>query len=135
MAEHGTVRPRRYELQTYREQYRQIIPSDRMKYIETYNASEGFFAIKDDPATDDMLLMLDYGVYYEFLPMQHLNDPSRAVPLEGVERGVNYALIISTCNGVAVHDRRHGRVHLARPVQDQNYRPHPPFSSTPSAKR
>ena len=47
----------------YREQYRQIIPSDRMKYIETYNASEGFFAIQDDPATDDMLLMLDYGVY------------------------------------------------------------------------
>ena len=44
--------------------------------------------------------MLDYGVYYEFLPMQHLNDPSRAVPLEGVERGVNYALIISTCNGL-----------------------------------
>ena len=84
----------------YREQYRQIIPSDRMKYIETYNASEGFFAIQDDPATDDMLLMLDYGVYYEFLPMQHLNDPSRAVPLEGVERGVNYALIISTCNGL-----------------------------------
>ena len=84
----------------YREQYRRIIPSDRMKYIETYNASEGFFAIQDDPATDDMLLMLDYGVYYEFLPMQHLNDPSRAVPLEGVERGVNYALIISTCNGL-----------------------------------
>lgn len=84
----------------YREEYRRIIPSDRMKYIETYNASEGFFAIQNDPATDDMLLMLDYGVYYEFLPMQYLNEPSHTVPLEGVECGVNYAMIITTCNGL-----------------------------------
>ena len=64
------------------EQYRQLIPSDRMKYMETYNASEGFFAIQNDPASDDLLLMLDYGVYYEFLPVRDLDDPSRAVPLD-----------------------------------------------------
>ena len=84
----------------YREQYRRIFPSDTMKYMETYNASEGFFAIQDDPSRDDMLLMLDYGVYYEFLPVSDLGDPSKAVPLEGVKQGVNYAMIISTSNGL-----------------------------------
>lgn len=84
----------------YREQYRKIIPSERMKYMETYNASEGFFAIQDDPASDAMLLMLDYGIYYEFLPVRELHDPSKAVPLEGVRTGVNYAMIVSTCNGL-----------------------------------
>lgn len=84
----------------YREQYRRLFPSDSMRYMETYNASEGFFAIQNEPDRDDMLLMLDYGVYYEFLPMSALNDPAQAVPLEGVKTGVNYALIISTCNGL-----------------------------------
>ena len=84
----------------YREQYRRIFPSDRMKYMDTYNASEGFFAIQNDPKSDDMLLMLDYGVYYEFLPVASLSDPSKAVPLEGVQMGVNYAMIITTSNGL-----------------------------------
>lgn len=84
----------------YREQYRKIIPSSDMKYMDTYNASEGFFAIQDDPQSEDMLLMLDYGVYYEFMPMKSWGDSSKIVPLEGVERGVNYAMIISTCNGL-----------------------------------
>ncbi len=84
----------------YREQYRRIFPSDRMKYMDTYNASEGFFAIQNDPKSDDMLLMLDYGVYYEFLPVSSLSDPSKAVPLEGVQMGVNYAMIITTSNGL-----------------------------------
>ena len=84
----------------YQEVYRQLIPSSRMKYMETYNASEGFFAIADDPTRDDMLLMLDYHIYYEFLPMASLNDPTKAVPLEGVRPGVNYAMIISTSNGL-----------------------------------
>ncbi len=84
----------------YREQYRKVIPSDKMKYLETYNASEGFFALQDDPASNDLLLMLDYGVYYEFLPVQHLGDPSRAVPLGEVKPGTNYALIITTSNGL-----------------------------------
>ncbi len=84
----------------YREQYHRIFPSDTMKYMETYNASEGFFAIQDDPSSDDMLLMLDYGVYYEFLPLSDLGDPSKAIPLEGVKQGVNYAMIISTSSGL-----------------------------------
>jgi hypothetical protein len=84
----------------YRAEYERIIPSPEMKYMETYNASEGFFAIADDPARSDMLLMLDYGIYYEFLPMSKLGDRSAAVPLEGVRTGVNYAMIISTSNGL-----------------------------------
>lgn len=84
----------------YREQYKRLLPDPKMKYMETYNASEGFFAIQNDPASDDLLLMLDYGVYYEFLPVRDLDDPSRAVPLEGVAKGINYAMIITTCNGL-----------------------------------
>jgi hypothetical protein len=84
----------------YREEYRRIIPSDNMKYMETYNASEGFFSIADDPARDDMLLMLDYGTFYEFLPMDSLGNPDAAVPIEGVRTGVNYAMIITTGNGL-----------------------------------
>lgn len=84
----------------YREQYRKIIPSDGMKYMETYNASEGFFAIADQPSGDDMLLMLDYGIFYEFIPLQTLADVSTAVPLEGVRTGVNYAMVITTGNGL-----------------------------------
>jgi hypothetical protein len=83
----------------YREVYRQLIPSPEMHYQETYNASEGFFAIADDFG-DDMLLMLDYGIFYEFLPTSLLDDPSRAVPLEDVKLGVNYAMIITSSGGL-----------------------------------
>ena len=84
----------------YRDAYRELFPSPQMKYMDTYNASEGFFAIQDDPVSDDMLLMLDYGVYYEFLPLSSQDDASTAVPLEGVRPGVNYAMVISSCNGL-----------------------------------
>ncbi len=84
----------------YKEQYNQIIPSLDMKYMETYNASEGFFAIAEEPYTNEMLLMLDYDTFYEFLPMDSIDNPSRAVPLEGVRTGVNYAMIITTSNGL-----------------------------------
>lgn len=84
----------------YAEQYREIIPSPDMKYMETYNASEGFFSIADDPAKDDMLLMLDYKIFYEFIPLDSLGDHSKAVPLEGVITGVNYAMLITTSNGL-----------------------------------
>lgn len=83
----------------YREVYQRLIPSPDMHYLETYNASEGFFGIADEFG-DDMLLMLDYGIYYEFLPLGELDDPSKAVPLEGVRTGVNYAMIISSSNGL-----------------------------------
>ena len=80
----------------YRKQYEQLITSSRMHYMETYNASEGFFGIQDDPADKSMLLMLDYGVFYEFIPM----DGGDPVPLWGVETGKNYAMVISTSCGL-----------------------------------
>lgn len=86
--------------QPYEAQYRRIIPSPDMRYMETYNASEGFFAIAEEPGRSDMLLMLDYGIYYEFLPTDRLHDPSAAVPLEGVRTGVQYAMIITSTNGL-----------------------------------
>ena len=80
----------------YRKQYEQLITSPKMHYMETYNASEGFFGIQDDPADKAMLLMLDYGVFYEFIPM----DGGEPVPLWGVETGKNYAMVISTSCGL-----------------------------------
>lgn len=84
----------------YRKAYEQMIRSPRMQYMETYNASEGFFGLQNDPADKSMLLMLDYDVFYEFLPMDKLDDMSAAVPLEGVEVGKNYAMLISTSCGL-----------------------------------
>lgn len=84
----------------YREQYRSLIPSGQMKYMETYNASEGFFALQDNLSTQDMLLMLDYGIFYEFLPIRDLDEPAKARTLADVEMGVNYAMIISTNGGL-----------------------------------
>ena len=80
----------------YREQYKRLITSPRMHYMETYNASEGFFGIQDDPSDKSMLLMLDYGVFYEFIPM----DGGEPVPLWAVETGKNYAMVISTSCGL-----------------------------------
>ena len=84
----------------YRAEYERLFPMDSMRYVETYNASEGFFALQDDPSDASMLLMLDYGVYYEFIPTASLADPSTAVPLEGVRTGVSYAVVISTACGL-----------------------------------
>lgn len=85
----------------YREQFKKLIPSDAMHYLETYNASEGFFAIQDDPEIQDMLLMLDYGIFYEFLPMEDSGkESSTALTIDQVETGKNYALIISTNSGL-----------------------------------
>lgn len=84
----------------YKAQYEKLFPSNNMKYFETYNASEGFFGIAEQPYTDEMLLMLDYNCFYEFLPTDSLGDYSKVVPLEGVEVGKNYALIITSSNGL-----------------------------------
>ena len=80
----------------YRKQYEELITSPGMHYMETYNASEGFFGIQDDPTDKSMSLMIDYGVFYEFIPM----DGGDPVPLWGVEKGKNYALVISTSCGL-----------------------------------
>lgn len=85
----------------YRPQYGRIITSPGMHYMETYNASEGFFGIQDDPADKSMLLMSDYGVFYEFLPMDEFgSDNPSIVPLEGVQTDRNYAMLISTSCGL-----------------------------------
>lgn len=85
----------------YRKQYEQLITSPNMHYMETYNASEGFFGLQNDPNDKSMLLMLDYGVFYEFIPMDELGkDNPTIVPLWGVETGVNYAIVISTSCGL-----------------------------------
>ena len=85
----------------YREQYNRLLPDPKMKYLETYNASEGFFGLQDDPNDSSMLLMLDYGVYYEFMPTSELGKSNpRTVLLEDVKTEVNYALIISTNSGL-----------------------------------
>ena len=82
----------------YREQYKQLITSPKMHYMETYNASEGFFGLQDDPNDPSMLLMLDYDVFYEFIPMDNLE--GEAIPLWAVEKGKNYAMVISTSCGL-----------------------------------
>ena len=85
----------------YREQYHQIIKSPNMKYMETYNASEGFFGIQNDPTDPAMLLMIDYDVFYEFIPFDEFDSPNpRVLPLWEVEVGKNYAMLISTSCGL-----------------------------------
>lgn len=85
----------------YREQYRRLIRSPRMHYMETYNASEGFFGLQNDPSDAAMLLMLDYGVFYEFIPLEEVGRTQPTVlPLWAVEPGHNYAIVISTSCGL-----------------------------------
>lgn len=85
----------------YREQFKKLIPNDEMYYLETYNASEGFFGIQDTEEPGDMLLMLDYGIFYEFLPLEHLHDENpETLTLDEVELNKNYALIITTNAGL-----------------------------------
>lgn len=85
----------------YRKQYEQLITKPDMHYMETYNASEGFFGIQNDLTDPAMLLMLDYGVFYEFIPMDEFdNEQPTVVPLSGVKTGVNYAMVISTTCGL-----------------------------------
>lgn len=85
----------------YREQYKNIITLPGMHYMETYNASEGFFGIQTDLTDPAMQLMIDYGVFYEFMPLDMIDSPNpTVVPLWGVETGVNYAMLISTSCGL-----------------------------------
>ena len=85
----------------YREQYKKLIPKAEFKYYEIYNASEGFFGIQDRNNSDEMLLMLDYGIYYEFIPMNTYDgENSETIPLSEVKKGVNYAIVITTNGGL-----------------------------------
>jgi len=85
----------------YREQFKKLVPKKDFKYFETYNASEGFFAIQDQNNSLDMLLMLDYGIFYEFIPMDKFEgENSEAIPLQKVKLNKNYAIVITTNGGL-----------------------------------
>ena len=85
----------------YVDQYKSIIPSKSFKYYEIYNASEGFFAIQDRNHSNELLLMLDYGIFYEFIPMQTHGTPTEILlSLSEVKKGVNYAIVITTNAGL-----------------------------------
>lgn len=85
----------------YRAQFEALIPSPTMNYLESYNASEGHFGVQDRHGADDMLLMLDYGIFYEFMPLDQvgLAEP-RTLLLHEVELGEQYVLVISTNGGL-----------------------------------
>lgn len=93
---HGGV-----SFEPYREQYKKILPNNDFKYYEIYNASEGFFAIQDLNYSNDLLLMLDYGIFYEFIPMETFGTPEeKIVRLADVELHKNYAMVITTNSGL-----------------------------------
>ena len=85
----------------YKDQYKKILPKNNFRYYEIYNASEGFFAIQDQNNSSELLLMLDYGIFYEFIPM-HIYGTSeeKAIPLSDVKLHQNYAVIITTNAGL-----------------------------------
>ncbi len=95
---HGAV-----AFQPYRELFsNEVFPSNDTRYLEIYNASEGFFAIQDDlKRIGEMLIMLDYGIFYEFVPMEDADKPfPKALTIEEVELNKNYALVITTNGGL-----------------------------------
>jgi len=93
---HGAV-----AFRPYKNLFKSIIPSESMRYWETYNASEGFFGIQDQKDSDELLLMLDYGVFYEFIPMEEWDkEYPDAISLADVELGKNYAMVITTNAGL-----------------------------------
>ena len=85
----------------YRDLFKDLIRKDNMNYLETFNASEGFFAIQDQPGSTELLLMLDYGIFYEFMPLEELDKSEpELLPLSEVETEKNYALVISSNAGL-----------------------------------
>jgi hypothetical protein len=93
---HGGV-----SFEPYREQYQKLLPKSDFKYYEIYNASEGFFAIQDLNDSSDLLLMLDYGIFYEFIPMDTFDTPNqKIIRLADVELFKNYAVVITTNSGL-----------------------------------
>jgi len=85
----------------YKEQFRRLFANEKVSYLQLYNASEGFFGIQDQLKSEDMLLMLDYGIFYEFIPLEDVNLPNpRTYHLSEITTGVNYAMVISTNAGL-----------------------------------
>ena len=93
---HGGV-----NFEPYAEQYKKILPRENFRYYEIYNASEGFFACQDLNNSNELLLMLDYGIFYEFIPMDgYGTSEQKIIPLSEVRTGVNYAVVITTNAGL-----------------------------------
>lgn len=93
---HGGV-----SFEPYREQFKKVLPAKNFNYYEIYNASEGFFAIQDLNNSDELLLMLDYGIFYEFIPMDTFETPrQKTIRLSEVELHKNYAIVITTNSGL-----------------------------------
>lgn len=94
---HGGV-----NFEPYRAQFQALLPSDKVQYQEVYNASEGYFGAKMLPEDNDILLFLDNGIYYEFIPLDDwsLGKMENTVPLAGVEKGINYVMLITTNSGL-----------------------------------
>ena len=94
---HGGV-----SFEPYKKEFKKLIPDEKMNYVQTYNASEGFFGIQDLVDSDELLLMLDYGIFYEFIPMSSYDGVNSKIvfSLEEVEEGVNYAMVITTNAGL-----------------------------------
>lgn len=94
---HGGV-----SFEPYREHFKKLIPDPSMNYVETYNASEGFFGIQDEVNSDALLLMLDYGIFFEFIPMSDFKgtESTEVVSLSDVVLDENYAMVISTNAGL-----------------------------------
>jgi hypothetical protein len=85
----------------YKEQFKQLFGNDKINYLQLFNASEGFFGIQDLPGRDDMLLMLDYGIFYEFIPADEIGkEHPKVINLSEVTTGVNYAMVITTNAGL-----------------------------------
>ena len=85
----------------YRNLFKNLIPSETIHYWETYTASEGFFGIQDQKDSEDLLLMLDYGIFYEFIPLEEIGrEYPRVLNLSEVQTGINYALVITTNAGL-----------------------------------
>ena len=85
----------------YRKLFKELIPSAGMNYMETYNASEGFFGLQDQTGSDELLLMLDYGIFYEFIPMSEFGKENpKTICIDQVEKDVNYSMVISTNAGL-----------------------------------
>ncbi len=93
---HGGVK-----FEPYRNEFKKII-SGNMRYVESYNASEGFFGIQDQPDIDELLLMLDYGIFFEFIPMNSFDgiNSTEIIDLSEVKTGINYAMVITTNGGL-----------------------------------
>lgn len=85
----------------YRDTFKELIPDDNFAFQEIYNASEGYFGAQCDLKVHDMLLLADSGVFYEFIPSEEWNKPyPKAVPIWGVETHKNYAVAITSNNGL-----------------------------------